>query len=230
MLKSDVAEEEQISIGDVESFLAEDDPAKLILLNISQLITSKLRVIRNNLNSQQEGTRTQTKPKHKLVPGIPDSTDDEGRSDEAEREKTLEEKGKERELEEEIEKDNPGLTEDEKRNLLKEALESDDKFIIVAAPIRGSDLLYDVTNPAGKIKLTINSEHPFYKEYVSKLESDSESKEILDAIKLVFSAWALMEDRTQDEALYNELLEIRKDWGAKAKFMIKQYIKDMEPS
>ncbi|MGL0954413.1 ATP-binding protein [Vibrio vulnificus] len=222
ILKSDVAQEEQISKGDVEDFLAEDDPAKLILLRISELISSRLRTIRKALNNQQEGTRTKRTEDDRLIPEIPGPNDDEiGRSDSADKDKSEEEKAKE--LQEEIEKDNPGLTEEEKRKLLKEALESDDKFIIVDAPIRGSDLLYDVTNPAGKIKLTINSEHPFYKEYISKLENNSESKEILDAIKLVFAAWALMEDRTQDDNLHEELLEIRKNWGAKAKYMIKSY-------
>lgn len=224
---NDVALEEQISKGDVEKFLAEDDPAKLILLTVSQEISSKLRTIRKALSDQQEGSRKLKDDDEKLVPAIPSPTEDEtGRSDEAEKDKSDEEK--ENELKEEIERDNPGLTEDEKRRLLKEALESDDKFIIVDAPIRGSDLLYDVTNPAGKIKLTINSEHPFYKEYISKLENNSESKVILDAIKLVFAAWALMEDRTQDEVLYEELLEIRKNWGAKAKYMIKNYKSKLE--
>ncbi len=227
ILVSDVAQEEQISPGDVENFLAEDDPGKLILLNISQIITSRLRTIRNALSSQQEGTRKTPDTGKNLVPPIPEPDNEgPGRSDEGEKDKTPEEK--ERELEEEIERDNPGLTEEEKRKLLKEALESDEKFIIATAPIRGSDLLYDVTNPAGKIKLTINSDHPFYKEYISKLENDSESKEILDAIKLVFAAWAVMEDRTQDEKMHEELLEIRKNWGSKAKFMIKDYKKEME--
>lgn len=230
ILVSDVADEEGIGIGDVENFLEEDDPSKYILLKISEVISSKLRVIRKSIKEQQEGSKKLSGSDGELQPVIPEEDDElgGGRSEQAQEGKSDE--ALEEELKEEIEKDNPGLTEEEKRLLLKKALESDSKFIIVTGPIRGSDLLYDVTNPAGKIKLTINSEHPFYKEYISKLEGSDSGKEILDAIKLVFSAWALMEDRVQDDKLHDALLEIRKDWGTKAKKMISSYIHEMNES
>ena len=89
--------------------------------------------------------------------------------------------------------------------------------------MRGADIIFDVTQPAGKLKVTLNESHSIYKHLISHLKENDDAS--FDIVKLLFASWALMEDREQDEHSREQLLEVRKEWGQYAKKMIGEYLK-----
>lgn len=134
----------------------------------------------------------------------------------------MSEQEKEQELRDDLERDGVSPDDEDMQSIIKSALEADEKFIIGMSDMRGADIIFDVTQPAGKLKVTINESHLVYKNLIARLKDGDNAS--YDIIKLLFASWALMEDREQNESNRDQLLEIRKEWGQYAKKMLNEYL------
>jgi len=223
---SEIANEEDISKSEVKNYLKEDNDPRYYVLEISESISSKLAALRKEIDRQREGARTKddttkTDTAEKAATEAAKKDGEKGVSDIKNENLTKEEK--EKELKEELERDGVSPDDGDMKEVIQAALNDDAKFIIAFSDLRGADIIFDVTQPAGKLKVTINESHSIYKHLISYLKENDNTS--FDIIKLLFASWALMEDREQDEYGRDQLLEVRKEWGQYAKKMISEYLK-----
>lgn len=220
------ADEGFTSKAEARSYLMDNFDTRLPIIQISERVSSILGSIRGELKKQTEGSQKAEDYKDSGKDAAADAAskvdkqiDGEGESDK--KQKTLTQKEKEQEMAAELDKDGVSLSAEDKQKLILECVNTDEKFIITSADIRGADIIFDVTTPAGKLKVTINESHPFYKNLIEKLAEDSKA---YDIIKLLFSAWAIMEDKQQNHDYRDWLLEARKEWGYIVKKMLNEYL------
>jgi hypothetical protein len=219
-------EEGYQSTTDARSFLEAEGDIRLPVIELSEVINSKLSAIRDEIKKQTEGSKsaknyTGNESAAALIASQVDKNiDGEGESDK--KTKTLTDDEKRKQLEEELDKDGVSLSETDKLDVINEALSNNEKFIITSADMRGADIIFDVTTPAGKLKVTINESHPIYKHLFSNFIEDQKA---FDMVRLLFSAWAVMEDKQQNEQYKDWLLEARKEWGYIVKKMLQEYVK-----
>lgn len=223
--KNEIANEENISRSEVEAFLEAEDDNRRFILEISQIIGSKLSAIRGELGRQREGVNTKkeaskTDDVEKAASDVAKGGGSLGYSDMKGEQLTLQQK--EEELREDLERDGVDPDDVDVKAVIKAALDDDNKFIIGLSDIRGADIIFDVTQPAGKLKVTLNESHPAYKHCISPLKDANDTS--YDIVRLLFASWALMEDLEPEEERREQLLEIRKEWGQHAKKMIKRYL------
>jgi len=227
LTKEEIANEEDIKPSEVKKHLQAENDSRHIILDISEQIYSKLQAIRGELKKQREGAAkkdetAKTDQAEKAASDAAKSVEGLGVSDK--KKEALTEEEKKQELQKELERDGVSPDDEDIQTVINIALENDEKFIIGVSDMRGADIIFDVTQPAGKLKVTINESHVFYKNLIEPLMGINDRS--LDFIKLLFASWALMEDREQDENLRDQLLEIRKEWGQYAKKMINEYLKN----
>ena len=224
----DIATEEGFdSKSEADAYLNQNSDVRLPVIRVSERVSSLLSSVRKELAKQREGAakkadyqKTDQKDPAHIAGKYASQVEGDGESDKKSR--TLSDDEKAAELAEEMDKDGVSLPEEDILELIKLQLNSDEKFIITSAEIRGAPILYDVTTPGGKLKVTINESHPFYTNLIAQLENDEQA---YDVIKLLFAAWALMEDKQQDDEYKNWLLEARMEWGYIAKKMLAEYMK-----
>ncbi len=223
---NEVAEDEGQLPGEMRTLLESDNDPRFIIITISELINSKLSVIRKNLEKQTKGVqvkRAAEKGSDKAQDAATKSTEKDGQkgtSDILDEQLSKEEKSKQ--IEEELEKDGVEIDEEGKNTIL-EAWLGKSKYIFNTAEIRGSRVIFDVSQPAGKIKITFNSKHPAYEQFIEHLEREEGLS--FDALKLLFAAWGRMEDRlgAGSEEEREKLEDIRMLWGQIAKEMLDEY-------
>lgn len=211
---------------EARNYLAENYDTRLPIIQISERVSSILGSIRGELKKQTEGSQKADDYKDSGKDAAADAAskvdkqiDGEGESDKKQR--ALSQEQKEREMAEELDRDGVSLSPEDKQKLILDCVNNDEKFIITVADMRGASVIFDVTTPAGKLKVTINESHPFYKNLIEKLADDSKA---YDIIKLLFSAWALMEDKQQNPEYREWLLETRMEWGHIVKKMLNEYL------
>tara|TARA_Y100001973_G_scaffold8348_2_gene11506 strand:- start:1746 stop:3557 length:1812 start_codon:yes stop_codon:yes gene_type:complete len=222
----DLAESEGFdSTADARRFLEQEDDIRLPVIQLSEEITRNLRVIRSELSKQREGSAraseigNQNKSKAVQAAQRVDSTID-GVAESDTKAQSLSYDEKTKEYESELERDGIDLPDEERVELITKALANDEKFILNSAELRGADVIFDVSTPAGKLKITINESHPIYKTLFADLSKDERA---YDIIKLLFASWAIMEDREQDDDRKDWLLDVRKNWGFLVKKMLQEY-------
>ncbi|WP_321528563.1 ATP-binding protein [Sedimenticola selenatireducens] len=223
--KEDIANEEDIKPSEVKKYLEAEGDSRYHILELSESIYSKLSAIRNEVKKQREGQNTKnevtTNDAAERAASVTASKDGtKGLSDF--KESTLSDEQKEQELRDDLERDGVSPDDEDMQAIIKSALEDDEKFIIGMSDMRGADVIFDVTQPAGKLKVTINESHLIYKHLIAELKESADSS--YDIVKLLFASWALMEDREQNENNRDQLLEIRKEWGQYAKKMLNEYL------
>jgi len=222
----DIANEEDISKSEVKNYLKSEDDNRFFILEISESISSKLYAMRKEIDKQREGanTKNETAKTDAAEKAASDAAKKDGSLGLSDlKTEALTDEEKEQELKDELERDGVSPDDEDIQEVIQAALNDDEKFIISVSDMRGADIIFDVTQPAGKLKVTLNESHNIYKHLISHLkESDDTS---FDIVKLLFASWALMEDREQEEHSRDQLLEIRKEWGQYAKKMINEYLK-----
>lgn len=224
--KEDIANEEEITTGEVKKYLKLEDDPRLHILELSESIFSKLSAMRAEIKKVRESAKTKadtatTDAAEKAASDAAKKDGTLGLSDH--KSNTLSDQEKEKELKDELERDGVSPEDEDIKEVIQAALNDDEKFIIAVSDMRGADIIFDVTQPAGKLKVTLNESHSIYKHLISHLKETDDSS--FDIVKLLFASWALMEDREQDEHNRDQLLEIRKEWGQYAKKMIGEYLK-----
>ena len=226
LTKDEIAIEEGIKPSEVKKYLEDEEDPRIYILELSESIYSKLSAMRKDIDKQREGVQTkqdttETDAAEKAASEAAKKDGVQGISDQ--KQESLSDEEKEQELKEELEKDGVSPDDAEMKDVIQAALNDDEKFIIAVSDLRGADIIFDVTQPAGKLKVTLNESHNIYKHLISHLKESGDMS--FDIIRLLFASWALMEDREQDEQNREQLLETRKEWGQYAKKMINEYLK-----
>lgn len=224
----ELAEDEGIKRGEIESFLQNENDIRLPIVHISNEIISQLSAMRKLIESQTKGVKKKkqaekgTDPAQKAADKVTKGDKKQGLSDT--KEKKLSDQDKKKELEEVLRLDGIEVNEEDKEIILNSWL-NDSKYIFNTAEISGSRYIFDVSQPGGKIKVTFNSKHPAYDEFFKKIEEEDDHA--YDTLKLLFAAWARMEDVSSAENIERKemLEEIRFEWGNIAKNMIDEYRK-----
>ena len=222
---SDIAIQEDIPEGEVKAFLQQEEDIRLPVIDISNEISSKLKAIRDLLDNQTKSVKVKKEVQggaddaQKAATSVTATDGKRGLSDELE--KTLSQKEKKAQLSEELEKDGIETDQDSKNEIIKKWL-TDSKYIFNSVDLRSSRVIFDISQPAGKIKVTINSKHPAYEHFIKQVEE--EDLHSFNTLKLLFAAWARMEDVEAQTEERKEILEdIRIQWGTIAKNMIDEY-------
>jgi hypothetical protein len=224
---SDVALEEDKLEGEVRTFLKSENDIRLPIIEISNEISSKLATIRRMIKMQTDGVKAKNKAAAggdeagKAATSVTERDGKKGLSDKIDEKLTREEK--ENEISEAIKSDGIEIDEAGEKTIIESWL-NDSKYIFTSAEIRSSRVIFDISQPAGKIKITLNSKHPAYEHFIKKIEE--EDAHSFNTLKLLFAAWARMEDiDSQSEERKNMLEDIRVQWGQIGKDMIDEYIK-----
>ena len=221
----ELAEQEEMSPGEMRTFLEEQEDIRLPILKLSDVIISKLRAIRKQLENQTKGVKAAKKaaegrdPANAAADKVVSKDGKQGVSDK--QSDTLTDDQKRDEIKGELEKEGI-VADDEDLNSIIDHWLHDSKFIFTSAEIRGSRVIFDVSQPAGKIKVTFNTKHPAYEKFIQHLEA--EDGLAFGSLKLLFAAWARMEDVESQEEEKREMLEdLRMHWGQMAKEMLDEY-------
>ncbi len=223
---ADIAIDEEISRSKVKTFLEDENDIRLPILIISEEISNKLSTIRQLIEGQTKGVKLkkksgeETNSSTEAANKVTNKDGKTGESDELEIKLSVEEKTKQ--LEEELVREGVFVNDADKEAIVKGWL-SDGKYIFSSANLRGSRCIFDVSQPAGKLKVTINSNHPAYEQFIQEIEK--EDGHAFGALKLLFAAWARLEDiETKDDEKRRKFFEdIRFEWGAIAKKMLDEY-------
>ena len=222
----EVANSEDIARSRIEDFLRQESDIRLPIILISNEISSKLSAIRVQLEKQTKGVKVKKDTQNgataaqSVATKIVSSDGEQGISDK--REKELDDAEKEKEIVEALEGDGVDIAAEDKATVVKSWLD-DSKFIFSSAKMSGSRYIFDISQPAGKIKVTFNEAHPAYDSFLSKIQNDN--NHAFEAIKLLFAAWARMEDifMASNKEMAKKLEDIRYEWGFRAKCMLDEY-------
>lgn len=222
----EVANSEDISRSRIEDFLRQENDIRLPVILVSNEISSKLGAIRTQLEKQTKGVKVKKDSQNGATPAqffatkISNSDGEEGISDK--RAKELDYAEKEKEIEKALEEDGVDIPPEDRASVVKSWLD-DSKFIFSSAKMSGSRYIFDISQPAGKIKVTFNEAHPAYETFLKKIQTDD--SHAFEALKLLFAAWARMEDiyMASNKEVAERLEEIRFEWGDKAKRMLDEY-------
>lgn len=220
----EIAQDEDVEAAQLEMEMESEDDPRLPIIQICDEIRRLLSGIRNSIKSQTVGVKKAKKVKEtdraaSAASKTAKHDGEEGVSDKKAAE--LSDAQKKRELTDELEMDDSDTAEEDKEVILNEWL-AGEKYIFNSAPIRASDVIFDVSTPAGKLKVTINKLHPAYSAFIEELE---EKEGIgFDCLKLIFASWARLEDTlgiTDDDRKHYESLRMK--WGKGVSDMIEAY-------
>ena len=221
-----LAEGEDITVAELKTLLEEDHDSRKIIIDISTKIDSVLQTIKNQIKKQREGIK-QTENANDSSSHTPENigstivkerkNDNPSPSDLQEDEIPLVQKKEELEG---IIEDSLNINDPQDREAIIQKWLSN-KFIVLSKSLPVASF-FDVSFPAGKIQITINSEHSAFQYFFEKLED--ENHEIYQILKLILMAWGRMEDEAQGNRERKRLLQdLRYDWGKIARDMIERY-------
>ncbi len=223
--RKELAEDEGLLLFEFEEYLENEDEARFILLQVSNAITSHLKAIRAELKRDTEGVKKKNQSENidrsEQIASEYKLTDGEtGYSETHSLE--LSEDDKRQEIIDELHFDGLDLDDELIEQIVQNWLDKEG-YIITSAPIRASRVIFDVSYPAGKLKVTVNENHPAFKHFISELDEDESGKDIL---RLLFASWARLEDkyRLQSDKDAELFEQIRMEWGQIAEKMISKYI------
>ncbi len=203
------------------------DP-QLPILDLSTMISSKLAAIRKQVDNQTRGVKVKTKMENGIdlvsvaAEEVARNDGQQGISDEKSNRLT----GKQKKKEMEDEAETSGISKEfEDFDKIVNAWLHTTKFIFDSSELPSSPVIFGVSYPAGKIKVTFNKNHRAYEKFIQAIEE--EDGLAFASLKLLFAAWARMED-TQGQRSGEDkrkIERIRVLWGDKANEMLDEFFK-----
>jgi len=228
MSMTEDAEAEGMTRTEYSEVLAETSDSRLVIYKISDSINKTLATIRNQIQAQAKGTRK----RNQNIPA-PGSAEEIATRATKKRRELVGDKGKSDKEED--------LPIEERRQLLATELEeeghnpreaqqiavdliNDDKiqYMFQEAQVPGPSM-FDVRFKAGKIIIVLNTNHPATTGLFQLLREEDGINDTpaLKVLKLLFTAWARLEDEAEEEGRqYYE--EVRTDWGRMAKLFMRE--------
>jgi hypothetical protein len=231
----DLVKDDGMSITQLKDELMEEGDPKALLIDIAERIESSLSVIRKLLKAQTKNEERTVNKRHEeensAEKKATDATEERkkeghtGTSDKQEEEETEEQrKG---EVESSLEDDGIENAEEIVNWLFKSNL----KYSFVEADVE-SHAFFTVKTKGGKILISLNTNHPAYKNLVEVLELTTEGASLDDltlrlrnaseGLKLLLMAWARYEDEQPDGPLKTKALDARQDWGRIARKFLQE--------
>ena len=223
-------DEDQSYISFMDDLEDDNDPNQ-ILFKIAVRINKNLGAIRKLIASHSKGKRT--KRKHISDKNSPESK----ATDVTKKRQDLGKKGESDEGEnnpkqirkEQIDKylEGQGLDKKQIERLSATVLEDGLKYIFAEADTE-TPAFFSVKPRGGALIITLNINHPAYKNLVEVLEheiAEDETADVLqdrlirarDGMKLLLFAWARYEDETPDGSEKDQISDSRLDWGRVAR-------------
>jgi hypothetical protein len=220
-LKED-AQQEEMSVNDFIAYLTDSQDPKLAVYQISTAVEKRISVMMAHIRKQKEGERATSK-------GVPGEDAAESLASKATNMRIAQigEKGRS-----DI---NPQASDENRRISISEALidsgvsssdaeriaiqsiEKNLRYIFTKAELH-SPAIFDVQERSGDLFVKLNINHPVQEHLFELLEEDIGDEEklvdspALTGLKLLFMAWARMEDEAAEREL-ETLQEIRITWG-----------------
>lgn len=226
---SEDAEAEGLSRAEYAEQLQLDNDPRLVMYEVSKTVDSMLSTMRKQVNRMRDGERN----KKPGVEGGGSSVEDiatralrrrqlklgeTGVSDRAENEP---EPDRTETLTEEIQQE--GMDADTARGIAVDYVSRRLKFRFRQNEYPGFSV-FDVTSKAGLILITINTKHPAHAHLFDLLSGEDGSdpeNPALQALELLLTAWARMEDEASPERK-EELEDIRGEWGRIARDFLRE--------
>jgi hypothetical protein len=216
------AELEGLTPTEYRAHLEENQDPRLIIYTISGKIDKILYDIRKQIDRMREGTRTKDAP---IAP--PGSAEDIATKATTARRKKYGNKG-ESDIQESLPKnqkidlitpeiqESEGITQDEAHKIAEKLVSQNVKFLFLEGPLPGS-MMFDVqSNMGGPILIKLNSNHPardhFFQLLKAENDLNADSPE-LRGLKLLFSAWARLEDEASTLQRKQQFEDLRLEWG-----------------
>jgi hypothetical protein len=215
-----------------ERLIEENDPSGP-LLEVSKTIDRNLRVLREHIKGQREGTRGAEKrheesEAEELATEKTRERQDEGHEGESDEEEDLSEEERKEEVKQGLEES--GLPEDAAEGLAAHVVESGLKYTFSETALPTSSPIFSVKRKGGVIIINLNTKHPGYDSLIAALdeEEDEEKEDLRDrlrqarkSLRLLLLAWARHEDEQQGEQR-ERLQDTRNDWGRLAREFMRE--------
>jgi hypothetical protein len=216
-LEADAAAE-GLSKNDYKEILEDNEDPRLVIYTISDRIRSRLRILREQIQRMREGSRRsqQSIPGADSAEGIATRATHQrreklGRSGRSDADEALSSEERTRELEGELEAE--GVPAAKAKEIAVSYVRANLKFLFQTAEIPGA-AVFDIRSRAGTIIITFNRRHPAHEHLFQLLQNEDAESDTpaLIALKLLFTAWARMEDEASDQHR-QDLEDTRMEWG-----------------
>ena len=217
--------EEGKTVAQLKEELLQDEDPKLPLLELAHKINSQLSIIRRLLKAQTQGTRTSEK-RHNPYKSIKTATSvtrerkSQGYKGKSDKDEELPKEERKQVIQQTLKEE--GVTEAKAELLAATTVDDGLKYTFAEAPL-DSSAFFSVKPRGGAIIVTLNTEHPAYKNLVEILQEDVDKADMdtlrtrlinsLDGLKLLLMAWARYEDEQPDGKRKEDARNARTDWG-----------------
>lgn len=216
-----------------EEWKDEEDP-KEPLIKVVQKIKSQLSIIRRLLDAQTKGTRGGAKrhQEHfaeKVATVVTEERKKEGHEGKSDKDEFLPKEVRQQAIEKTL--TDEGITETQAKELAASTLDDGLKYIFAPADLE-TPAFFSVKPRGGAIIVTLNTNHPAYKNLVEVLEKDVDGTDIetlrsrltnsLEGLKLLLMAWARYEDEQLEGKQKQIAQDARVDWGRMARIFLER--------
>lgn len=213
------------TITQLKDELKEDEDPKSLLLELAHKINSQLSVIRRLLQAQTKGSRTSQKrhdpyKPEKVATTVTKERKSQGYKGQSDEDEKLPKEERKQVIQETLKEE--GVTEIQAKLLAATTVDNGLKYTFAEAPI-DSPAFFSVKPRGGAIIVTLNTNHPAYRNLVEILEEDGDKADMdtlrsrlinsLNGLKLLLMAWARYEDEQPDGKRKEYAQDTRIDWG-----------------
>lgn len=218
------------TIAQLKEELKEDQDPKLQLLELAELINSKLSIIRRLIKDQTKGELTSSSQRHenykpqKTATYITRERQSNGYRGESDQDEQLPKEERKQVIQETLMED--GITALQAELIATTTVDEGLKYIFAEVAL-DTPAFFSVKPKGGTIIVELNTRHPAYKNLVEVLEENIEDTDIvilrtrlgnsLKALKLLFMAWARYEDEQPEGMRKQNAQDARMDWGRLAR-------------
>ena len=226
---------EGITISQLKEEFREDGDPRGPLLDIAQKIRSQLGIIRRLLEAQTKGSRSGGSKRHEMTKAeevateVTEERKREGHKGESDKQESLPKEKRQKAIEETL--NEQGVTESQAILLAAKTVDDGLKYVFAEADLETA-AFFSVKPKGGAIIVTLNTNHPAYKNLVEILEKDVEGVDeetlrsrltnSLEGLKLLLMAWARYEDEQPDGKRRQMAQDTRVDWGRIARQFLEQ--------
>ncbi len=213
------------SIPKLKEELRLDEDPREPLLEIVQIINQNLSTIRKAIKTQREGSRKknhryQGASPEKRATRVTENRQQEGYKGESDKDESLPAKQRQAAIVTTL--TDMGITKSQAKELAAFTVSDNLKYTFAEADLETA-AFFSVKSKGGAIVVTLNTNHPAYKNLVEILEDEVENVDTetlrsrltnsLKGLKLLLAAWARYEDEQPDGKRRQDTQDARVDWG-----------------
>ncbi len=214
--------------------LKENDDPRESLLEIIHRIRKNISSLRRLITNQTKGSRTSSQ-RHdihlaeKVATTVTEKRKEEGHPGQSDQDEALPKSVRQEAIE--LTLKDQGVSEVKAKELAASTVDDGLKYTFVEADLEMA-AFFSVKSRGGAIIVTLNTNHPAYKNLVEILEEDVEGVDAetlrsrltnsLSGLKLLLMSWARYEDEETDGRRRQAIQDSRVDWGRVARQFLEQ--------